>query len=228
MNAPALSCKRQWRSLRHNCRYRGLGNTISGYELLEEVARGGMGVVYKARQVSLNRVVAVKMILSGQLASEAEVNQFRSEAQVAASLNHRNIVGIYEVGEHDGQHYYSMPFLEGQNLAQLVGSAQWQPGDGTEAARLMAKVASAVQCAHDAGIVHRDLKPGNILLGPDGEPRVTDFGLAKRVRGKAHLTLTGHLMGTPSFMAPEQPGAAPGNAARPRTSTAWEPCSITS
>jgi serine/threonine-protein kinase len=174
------------------------------YELVEEIARGGMGVVYKARQVSLNRMVAVKMILTGQFASEAEVKQFRSEAQAAASLNHRNIVGIYEVGEHQGRHYYTMPFLEGQNLAQLVESGRWRPGDGMEAARLMAKVANAVQCAHDAGIVHRDLKPGNILLGPDGEPRVTDFGLAKRVRGTAHLTLTGHLMGTPSFMAPEQ------------------------
>jgi eukaryotic-like serine/threonine-protein kinase len=174
------------------------------YELLEEIARGGMGVVYKARQVSLNRVVAIKMILAGQLASEDEVNQFRSEAQAAASLSHRNIVGIYEVGEHQGHHYYSMPFLDGQNLAQLVECRQWRPGDGTEAAQLMAKIARAVQCAHEAGIVHRDLKPGNILLGPDGEPRVTDFGLAKRVRGKAHLTLTGHLMGTPSFMAPEQ------------------------
>jgi eukaryotic-like serine/threonine-protein kinase len=174
------------------------------YELLEEIARGGMGVVYKARQVSLNRVVAIKMILSGQFATEDEVNRFRSEAQAAASLNHRNIVAIYEVGEHAGHHYYSMPFLEGQNLAQLVESGQWRPGDGTEAARLVAKIARAVQCAHDAGIVHRDLKPGNVLLGSDGEPRVTDFGLAKRVRGKAQLTLTGHWMGTPSFMAPEQ------------------------
>ncbi len=183
----------------------GTGEHYFGdYELLEEIARGGMGVVYKARQVSLNRVVAVKMILTGQFASEAEVNRFRSEAQAAASLNHRNIVGIYEVGEHQGHHYYSMPFLEGRNLAQLVESGQWRPGDGTEAARLVAKIARAVQYAHDAGIVHRDLKPGNILLGPDGEPRVTDFGLAKQVRGKAHLTLTGHLMGTPSFMAPEQ------------------------
>jgi serine/threonine-protein kinase len=184
------------------------------YELLEEIARGGMGVVYKARQVSLNRVVAIKMILSGQFASEDEVNRFRSEAQAAASLNHRNIVAIYEVGEHSGHHYYSMPFLEGQNLAQLVESGQWRPGDGTEAARLVAKIARAVQCAHDAGIVHRDLKPGNVLLGPDGEPRVTDFGLAKRVRGKAQLTLTGHWMGTPSFMAPEQARGRSGQCSR--------------
>ena len=179
-------------------------NIQDRYELKEVLGRGGMGVVYKARQVSLNRVVAIKMILSGQFASEDEVNRFRSEAQAAASLNHRNIVPIYEVGEHAGHHYYSMPFLEGRNLAQLVESGQWRPGDGTEAARLVAKIARAVQCAHDAGIVHRDLKPGNVLLGPDGEPQVTDFGLAKRVRGKAQLTLTRNLMGTPSFMAPEQ------------------------
>ena len=174
------------------------------YELQEEVARGGMGVVYRARQVSLNRVVALKMILAGQLASAAEVSRFRSEAQAAARLNHPNIVGIYEAGEHGGLHYYTMPFVKGQNLAQLVESRQWQPGDGTEAARLVARVARAVQCAHDAGIVHRDLKPGNILLDANGEPRVTDFGLAKQVRGKDHCALTGQLMGTPSFMAPEQ------------------------
>jgi eukaryotic-like serine/threonine-protein kinase len=190
------------------------GQRFGDYELLEEIGRGGMGVVYKARQVSLGRVVAIKMILTGQLASEAEVDRFRCEAQAAASLNHRNVVGIYEVGEQQGLHYYSMPFLEGQNLAQLVDSGQWRAGDGTEAAALLAKVAHAVQYAHDAGIVHRDLKPGNILLGPDGEPRVMDFGLAKQVSGKAHLTLTGQLMGTPSFMAPEQARGRSGQCSR--------------
>jgi eukaryotic-like serine/threonine-protein kinase len=174
------------------------------YELLEEVARGGMGVVYKARQVSLNRIVAVKMILAGQLASEAEVKRFRSEAQAAGSLNHPNIIGIFDVGEHQGQHYYSMPFLEGRSLAQLVESGEWRPGDGTEAARLVAKLAHAVQYAHEVGILHRDLKPANVLIGADGEPRLTDFGLAKSMKGTEHLTLTGHLMGTPGFMAPEQ------------------------
>ncbi len=177
---------------------------LGDYELLEEIARGGMGVVYKARQVSLNRTVAVKMILSGQFASEAEVARFRSEAQAAASLSHRNIVGIYEVGEHQGCHYFSMPFLQGRTLAQLVESGRWRLGDGTEAARLMAKVARAVQYAHEAGILHRDLKPGNILVDPDGEPRITDFGLAKRVKGASNLTVTGQVLGTPSFMAPEQ------------------------
>ena len=183
----------------------GLGtHSFGDYELLEEVARGGMGVVYKARQVSLNRTVAVKMILAGQLASEAEVKRFHSEALATASLNHPNIVGIYDVGEHQGHHYYTMPFLEGRSLAQLVESGQWQPGEGTEAARLVAKLAHAVQYAHEAGILHRDLKPGNVLIGADGEPCLTDFGLAKRVKEEEHLTLTGHLLGTPGFMAPEQ------------------------
>jgi eukaryotic-like serine/threonine-protein kinase len=192
----------------------GTGDPNFGdFELLEEIARGGMGVVYKARQVSLNRVVAVKMILSGQFASEAEVKRFNSEAQAAASLNHPNIVGIYEVGEHRGQHYYSMPFLEGQNLAQLVESGQWRPGDGTEAAGLMVKLAHAVQYAHDAGILHRDIKPGNIIIDREGEPRITDFGLAKRVKGEANLTVTGNVVGTPSFMAPEQARGRSGQSA---------------
>ena len=174
------------------------------HELLEEIARGGMGVVYRARQISLNRIVAIKMILAGQFASENEVKRFRTEAQAAASLNHPNLVPIYEVGEHDGHHYYTMPFVEGKSLGELVESGQWRPADGTEAARLVAKIARAIQCAHAAGILHRDLKPGNILVGPDGEPKVTDFGLAKHLKSEAHLTITGHLLGTPGFMAPEQ------------------------
>ena len=174
------------------------------YELLEEIARGGMGIVYRARQISLNRIVAVKMILSGEFASKSEVARFRTEAQAAASLTHPNIVPIYEVGEHEGHHYFSMPFVEGKSLEELVRSGHWRPGDGTEAARMAAKIARAVQFAHEAGILHRDLKPGNILVTSDGEPRVTDFGLAKQVRSDARITLTGHLLGTPGFMAPEQ------------------------
>ncbi len=180
------------------------GHRFGDYALLEEIGRGGMGVVYKARQQTLNRIVAVKMILSGQFASEAEIKRFRSEAQAAACLNHRNIVSIHEVGEHQGQHYFTMPFVEGQTLAQLVESGQWQSGDGTSAARVMAKVAHAVQYAHDTGILHRDLKPGNILIDAEGEPCITDFGLAKQVKGGSHLTLTGQILGTPGFMAPEQ------------------------
>jgi serine/threonine-protein kinase len=178
--------------------------SFGDYELLEEIARGGMGIVYRARQVSLNRIVAIKMILAGQFASEAEVRRFRTEAQAAASLTHPNIVSIYEVGEHHGHHYYSMPLVEGKSLEELVKSGQWCPGDGTEAARMVAKIARAVQFAHEAGVLHRDLKPGNVLVTPDAEPRITDFGLAMQVRSGARLTLTGQLLGTPGFMAPEQ------------------------
>lgn len=183
----------------------GLGGCRFGdYELLEEIGRGGMGVVYKARQRSLNRVVALKTILSGRLATPAAVKRFRSEAQAAAGLNHPNIVSIYEFGECQGHHFYTMPFLEARSLTQLVESGLWRRKDGAEAARLVAKVARAVQHAHEAGVLHRDLKPGNILVDASGEPRVADFGLAKRVASDEHLTLTGDLLGTPGFMAPEQ------------------------
>jgi len=174
------------------------------YELLEEIARGGMGVVFKARQISLNRTVAVKMILAGQFASLVEVKRFQTEAQAAGSLTHPNIVGIYEVGEQDGHHYYSMPFVEGKSLAELVESGQWHAEDGKKAAQLLVKIARAVEFAHQAGVLHRDLKPGNVLIGTDGDPRVMDFGLAKQLKSDSRLTLTGSLLGTPGFMAPEQ------------------------
>jgi len=177
--------------------------SLDDYELLEEIARGGMGVVYKARQVSLNRQVAVKMILTGKLASESEVRRFYSEAEAAGSLDHPNIVSIFEVGQQDGCHFYSMPLVEGRSLTQLVESGQWQPADGKEAGQLLAKLARAVGHAHQQGILHRDLKPGNILIDRDREPRVLDFGLAKRVGGDSSLTVSGEVLGTPSFMAPE-------------------------
>ena len=171
------------------------------YELLEEIARGGMGVVYKARQRSLNRIVALKMILAGQLAGEQDVQRFHAEAEAAAILDHPGIVPIYEVGEHEGQHFFSMGYVEGESLARRLASG---PLAAKEAAELIVAVAEAVAYAHGKGVIHRDLKPANILLDCQGRPRITDFGLAKRVSGEAGLTATGQVLGTPSYMPPEQ------------------------
>jgi WD40 repeat protein/tRNA A-37 threonylcarbamoyl transferase component Bud32 len=177
------------------------------YELLEEIARGGMGVVYKARQVSLNRIVAVKMILAGQLASEAEVKRFCAEAEAAANLQHPNIVAIHEVGKHEGQHYFSMDFIEGISLAELVRE---KPLPGQRAAKYVKIIADAIDYAHQQGTLHRDLKPSNVLIDANDQPRVTDFGLAKRIEGGSEQTATGQVIGTPSYMPPEQAGARRG------------------
>ncbi|MBT4865890.1 MAG: protein kinase [Planctomycetaceae bacterium] len=171
------------------------------YELLEEIARGGMGVVYKARQVKLDRIVAVKMILSGGFASEDEVARFYVEAKAAAALRHPNIVPVYDVGEHDGQHYLSMGFVEGESLADRVDKGPIPP---REAANLVRKMATAMAVAHDKGVIHRDLKPANVLLEKNGNPCITDFGLAKQTKDQNNLTATGLIFGTPSYMSPEQ------------------------
>ena len=178
------------------------------YELLQEIDRGGMGIVYKARQVNLNRPVALKMILTGQLAGQNEIKRFYTEAEAAAQLDHPGIVPIFEVGQHEGQHFFSMGFVEGQSLAARVAQGPLPP---REAAQLVHEVALAVQYAHEHGVIHRDLKPGNILLDLHGKPRITDFGLAKLTKNGSDLTGSGQILGTPSYMPPEQAGSKVGH-----------------
>jgi hypothetical protein len=173
------------------------------YELLEEIGRGGMGVVYRARQISLGRIVAVKMILRGTFASPEDLARFHAEAQAAARLDHPNIVPVYEVGEVDGQPYFSMKYVEGTTLARLLADGPMMP---REAAAILLPVARAIHLAHQQKLLHRDLKPSNILIDVDGQPHVTDFGLAKRITDETGQTHTGAVVGTPAYMAPEQAG----------------------
>jgi len=169
--------------------------------LIREIGRGGMGVVYEARQKGLDRAVAVKMILAGHLASPDLVRRFQSEAKAAARLRHSNIVHIHDVGRHQGQDFFAMEYIEGPSLAERIARGRL---DLDAAVRLTAAVARAVDHLHRQGIIHRDLKPSNILLDPDGRPYVTDFGLAKVFAAGADGTATGVIAGTPSYMAPEQ------------------------
>ena len=174
---------------------------LGDYELLEEIGRGGQGVVFRARQKSLNRIVALKVIRLGQWASKVHLKRFRLEAEAAARLEHPGIVPIHEVGERDGSCYFSMKFIEGGQLDEVVRRT---PMSIRQAVELIAKVARTVHYAHEHGILHRDIKPGNILLDAKGEPHLTDFGLARLVESESSVTQTLDVLGTPSYMAPEQ------------------------
>src|SRR5262245_10944993 len=166
---------------------------VPGYEILRELGRGGMGVVYQARHLGLNRVVALKMILAGGHASPADLARFLAEAEAVAHLQHPNVVQLFEAGQHGGLPFFTLEFCPGGSLASKLGGAPLQP---TEAARLVEQLARGVQYAHEKGVVHRDLKPANVLLAEDGTPKVTDFGLAKRVEAGSGLTASGAVLGT--------------------------------
>ncbi|MCI0538948.1 MAG: serine/threonine protein kinase [Verrucomicrobiales bacterium] len=206
--------------------------TFGEYELLEEIARGGMGVVYRARQKNLGRTVAVKLILGGALPGKEFVQRFRTESAAAAILQHPNIVAIHDVGVHQGRHYFSMDYVEGRSLGQLVGQ---QPLAPSRAARYVELIAAAIHYAHERGILHRDLKPSNVLIDSNDQPRITDFGLAKKLVGTrstashsssqnsgdavehvpTDLTMTGQVLGSPNFMPPEQAGGKRGKVGAP-------------
>lgn len=177
------------------------GEEFADYDIIEEIAHGGMGVVFKARQKSLNRIVALKMVRGERLVTDEDIRRFYVEARAAAQLHHPNIVAIHEVGEFRGQHFYSMAFIAGSSLAKL---ARDHPLSPKSAARYVQKIARAIHYAHSRQIVHRDLKPANVLIDPNDEPQVTDFGLAKVLEGESGATMSGTVMGSPSYMSPEQ------------------------
>ena len=176
-------------------------NTFGDYEIIQEIARGGMGVVYKARQVSLNRTVALKKILSGQLAGDEDLKRFQVEAEASAQLDHVGIVPVYDFGQVNGQYYFSMGFVEGDDLAERIRE---RPMEAEAAAAMMIKIAQAVGYANAKGVIHRDLKPSNVLLDGNNEPKVTDFGVAKQQGNDSEMTAQGQILGTPSYMPPEQ------------------------
>jgi len=172
------------------------------YVLLEVIAKGGMGVVFKARETKLDRIVAVKMIRAGMMDQQQELARFHAEAQAAAGLQHPNIVPVFEVGEVNRRHYYSMEYVQGRSLDQAIAGGQ--PLSNQQAARYVADVAKAISFAHQRGVLHRDIKPANVIIDENGRPRVTDFGIAKRLGANVHHTATGQILGTPSYMPPEQ------------------------
>jgi hypothetical protein len=183
-----------------------LTRDFGGYELIEEIARGGMGVVWRARQRKLDRLVAIKLIREGLLAGSNEITRFHAEAAAVARLRHTGVVAIHEVGQVEGRHFYSMDLIEGSNLAQALRNGPLAPARASEIVR---QIAEAVAHAHSRGVLHRDLKPANILLGADGIPHVTDFGLAKLLNSDSSQTLTGVVLGSPHYMSPEQAQGLP-------------------
>jgi serine/threonine protein kinase len=199
-SSPSTADTGRWKSLK-------LPTTIGDYELIEEVGRGGMGVVFLARQISLDREVAVKMILRGRLASGEDLERFLAEASATARLEHPGIVPVYDVGDFDGRPFFSMQYVDGETLADRVALG---PMPQREVARIVAAIARAIGYAHRQGVLHRDLKPSNILLTKSGVPLVTDFGLAKQLGSDLGLTRSGALVGTPSYMSPEQAGGGRG------------------
>ena len=187
------------------------GQHFGNHELLEKIGQGGMGVVYRARQINLDRIVAVKLLPFSQFISKGAVQRFQAEARAAAGLQHPNIVAIHEVGSHEGQHYFSMDFIEGRTLAEVVRE---NPLPAKQAAGYLKTIAEAVHYAHEQGILHRDLKPSNVLIDAREQPHVTDFGLAKRLEGDSQLTFTGQIIGSPSYIPPEQAVGERGKALR--------------
>jgi serine/threonine-protein kinase len=223
---PVLDRKRAPRPAHHGesvPRRASILSDFGDYELFEEIGRGGQGVVYRAHQKSLNRTVALKVIGLGSWATETHLKRFRREAEAAASLNHPCIVPIYEVGERDGACYFSMGLVDGGQLDAILKSATADSSCGERgpmpirrAVELIAKVARTVHYAHEHGILHRDIKPGNILLDQSGEPHLTDFGLARLVEAESTITATRDVLGTPSYMAPEQASDGSTKSARRR------------
>ncbi len=185
-----------------------LPGRLGDYQLLDEIGRGGMGVVYLARQMKLNRQLAVKMILRGPLASQGDRERFLAEAQAAARLDHPGIVPVYQIGEDAGRMYFSMKYIEGPTLSDLLAAG---PLDPQRAAQLLAQVCRAIDFAHQHGVLHRDLKPSNILIDAAGQPHVTDFGLAKQITDRHSLTQPGAIVGTPAYMSPEQAAGSSGS-----------------
>ncbi len=180
---------------------------IGEYEVIDEIARGGMGIVFKVRQTALRRIVALNMILAGRVASTSEIDRFQREARAATALMHPNIVGVHEIGQHHGHHYFTIDFIDGQSLAVLLLAAPLTP---QRTAKLIKTIALAIHYAHQQGVLHRDLKPANILIDHLDQPHITDFGLAKALlenESSSDLTFCGQILGTPSYMSPEQAAA---------------------